>query len=73
MKQLINELKMEGLTPKEKAMAWYFAVSLCLLLSIADNSSLLAIILVAVNFCIAALLVKKVPFSKIKRACAQSV
>ncbi|MDR1881779.1 MAG: hypothetical protein LBR26_03235 [Prevotella sp.] len=60
MKELIKEFKLPGLTWKQKAIACYFLLSLCML-CITDDSPLWAIILVVLNFANAARLVKKVP------------
>jgi len=64
MKNIINELKLNGLTPKEKAKCLYLILSLCLF-AIAESSIVVAL-LVAINFCIAAILVKDVKFSKME-------
>lgn len=36
MKRLIKELSLSGLTLKQKAIVWYFAISFCLLASTAE-------------------------------------
>ena len=60
MKEIINELRMQGLTLGQKAIAWYFVISLCLLCCVAEASNW-AIVAVGLNFCLAAaLLVLKV-------------
>lgn len=60
MKEIINELKMSGLTLKQKAIVWYFTISFCTLCVTAE-SSLWAITLIVLNFANAARLIKKVP------------
>ncbi len=60
MKEIINELRLQGLTLKQKAIVWYFAISLCLLGSIAEAPYWFLVVLV-VNFANAARLVRKVP------------
>jgi hypothetical protein len=60
MKSIINELKMPGLTWKQKLIVWYFVISLCLL-CITDDSPLWAIAFVVLNFANAARLIRKVP------------
>ena len=69
MKQLLNELKMSGLTLKEKAISWYFVISLCMTGSLvavdASNPALFIILaLFLLNFWNAALLMRKVKTPK---------
>ena len=64
MKKLIDELKMTGLTGKQKAVAWYFLISFCLAGCISDESALWAIAFVVLNLAVAALLVKSYLFTK---------
>lgn len=65
MKEIINELKMSGLTLKQKAIVWYFTISFCTLCVTAE-SSLWAIALIVLNFANAARLIKKVPLPDIE-------
>ena len=58
MKQLIKELSLSGLTLKQKAIVWYFAISFCLLASTAEAPFLF---LEVANFANAARLIKRVP------------
>lgn len=62
MKEVINELKMSGLTFKQKAIVWYFIISFCSL-CITDDSPIWAIALVVLNFANAARLIRKVPLT----------
>lgn len=64
MKDFINELRMPGLTWKQRAIVWYFVISLCML-CITDDSPLWAIAFVVLNFANAARLVRKVPLPEI--------
>ena len=63
MKELINELGMQDLSMKQKAIVWYFIISLCSL-CITEDSQTWAIILIALNFVNAARLIRKVPLSQ---------
>ena len=65
MKERIHELKMPGLTQKEKVIVWYFLISFCLL-SVGGDSPGWAITLVVFNFVNAARLFRKVPIHKIE-------
>lgn len=58
IKLALEELGLLGLTWKQKATVIYFILSLCML-AIPDDSSILLIIAVIVNFFISALCVKK--------------
>lgn len=60
MKQLIKELSLSGLTLKQKAIVWYFIISLCLLVSTVE-APLWFLFFEVTNFANAARLVKKVP------------
>ena len=60
MKEIIKDLKLSGLTFKQKAIVWYFSISLCSL-CITDESPIWAVIIVVLNFANSARLVKKVP------------
>ena len=65
MKELINELKLQGLTWKQKAICLYFLISFCSL-CITDDSPLWAIAFVILNFANAVRLLRKVPIPKIE-------
>ncbi len=60
MKEIINELRMSGLTLKQKAIVWYFALSFCTL-CITGESPIWVIALIVLNFANAARLIRKVP------------
>lgn len=60
MKDMWKELTMPGLTWKQKAIVWYFAVSFCLLASVVD-APIWGLTILVVNFANAARLIKKVP------------
>lgn len=60
MKQLIKELSLSGLTLKQKAIVWYFAISFCLLASTAEAPFWFLFLEVA-NFANAVRLIKRVP------------
>ena len=60
MKRLIKELSLSGLTLKQKAIVWYFAISFCLLASTAEAPFWFLFLEVA-NFANAARLIKRVP------------
>jgi len=66
MKEFINEIIMSGLTRKQKAVIWYFIISLCSL-CITDDSPLWAIAVVVLNFANAARLIRKVPIPKVEK------
>lgn len=63
MKEIVRELKMKGLTPKQRLIVWYFALSLCSL-CVSDETPLLIVVLLILNFANAARLVRKVPMPK---------
>ena len=60
MKDMWKELTMPGLTWKQKAIVWYFAISFCLLASVVD-APIWGLTILVVNFANAARLIKKVP------------
>lgn len=60
MKELIKELSLTGLTLKQKAIVWYFAISLCLLCS-TEEAPIWFLFLEVANFANAARLIKRVP------------
>ena len=60
MRELMKEFAMPGLTWKQKAIVWYFVVSLCTL-CVTDDSPIWAIVLIVLNFANAARLIKKIP------------
>jgi len=62
MKEIVRELKMKGLTPKQRLIVWYFALSLCSL-CVSDETPLLIVVLLILNFANAARLVRKVPMN----------
>lgn len=57
-----ENVSLSDLTLKQKLVVAYFCLSMCML-CIADDSPLWAIILVVLNFCNAARLVKKIPLN----------
>jgi hypothetical protein len=61
MKELLKELGLSGLTLKQKAIAAYFVISICLIGSVAE-APIWVLILLLLNFANAARLIKKVPF-----------
>ena len=59
-KYLIKYIVMPGLTLKQKAIVWYFAISLFLLCGVEDGP-ILGIVILVLNFANAARLIKQVP------------
>lgn len=59
-KDFIKYIIMPDLTLKQKAIVWYFAISLCLLCGVEDGP-ILGIALLVLNFANAARLMKQVP------------
>lgn len=60
MKQLIKELSLSGLTLKQKAIVWYFIISLCLLCS-TEDAPIWFLFLEVANFANSARLINQVP------------
>lgn len=63
MKRIIKELSLSGLTLKQKAIVWYFTISLGLLASTAE-APLWFLVLEVANFANAVRLVNLVPLPK---------
>ena len=64
MKQLNNKLTSERLNAKHWAAGTYFAIFLCLLLCIGDDSSISAILFVVANFIASAVIASMVEWPK---------
>jgi hypothetical protein len=66
MKEIIKEIMLpfKGLTKKQKAIVAYFILSLCSL-CVSDNTPILIVFLIVLNFANAARLVRKVPLPEI--------
>jgi len=62
VKDLVNEVRMPGLSGKQRAIMWYFCISFCAL-CITDDAPFWAIILVLLNFVNAVRLAKKIDFA----------
>ena len=63
MKKIINEFRLQGLTLKQKAIVFYFCISLCML-CVGDETPLWMIALIVLNFANAARLLRNVPLPK---------
>lgn len=63
MKEIVRDLKMKGLTSKQRLTVWYFALSLCSL-CVSDETPLWIVVFLVLNFANAARLVRKVPMPK---------
>jgi hypothetical protein len=63
MKEIIKEtmLSFKGLTKKQKVIVVYFSFSICTL-CVSDDTPILIVILIVLNFANAVRLVRKVPF-----------